>query len=342
MRRWIRRALWIVFAVSSVTALVQVTRVGYAFAVMFGAFDPALIAEYRLKTADEAAYIAAIRDEIDAGNYAVAESLVALASENGHEIPEELVAAAEATTARRIMVSGGKLARGFAFGSTYSGEEIVGTVVSDLLVVGDIRDVAVQGKRMAFDEDYDPVILGLATVGIITSGGVLVTAGASATVDAGVAVVKGVYKAGRLSKPMLKTISRSANRVIDPQAFKAMSAGIDLRHLPGGKEFRTSLKTVVRQDEAAKLTALAADAGTIAGKGGARAAAMALELSDDAGDLTKLRRVATAFADNTVAVFKIAGKGLLRIADILFQIASALLSMLSSALLLVLRLFRIL
>lgn len=342
MRKIIRRLLWAAFAISAVTTALHAGTVAYAFAVLFGWFDPALVAEYRLKAADEAAWVEAIGEEIEEGNYATAESLVALAREHGQAVPGELAQRAEATPARRALASGTKLARGFALGSTESGEEIVGTVVSDLLVIGDIRDIAVQGTNYARGEDYDPVILGLASVGLVASGGVLVTAGASAAADAGISILKGVYKAGRLSRPMLKTITRSARRVIDPQAFKAMAAGTDLRRLPSATQMRASLKTVIRQDEAAKLTVLAADAGAIAGKGGARAAVMALELSDDAADLGKLRRVATVFADQSVAVLKIAGKGILRIADILWQLATAALSMLTSALLLVLRVLRVL
>ena len=58
--------------------------------------------------------------------------------------------------------------------------------------------------------------------------------------------------------------------------------------------------------------------------------------------LLVLLTVATAFADNTAAVFKIAGKGLLRLADILWHLIGALVSLLTSLALLVLRMVRIL
>lgn len=317
--------------------MLQAGKVGYAFAVLFGLFDPVVIAEYRLKTADEAAYVQAIEEEIDRGNYATAESLVALAGRNGHAVPAALASAAEATPWRRTVASGGKFARGFAVGSQGSGEEIAGTVISDFLVIGDVRDIVVQGTNYARGEDYDRVILGLSTIGLLTSGGAMVTMGGSALVDAGISVIKATYKAGRMSKPMLRQLTRISGRLFDRKAFSAL----DLQRITSVAQLRAGLKSVIRQDEAAKLTAMAADAGAIVGKGGARAGAMAFEIADDTRDLTRLRRVAAAYADNTVAVFKIAGKGLLRLADILWHLVGALISMMTSIALIVLKVTRL-
>jgi hypothetical protein len=337
MRRIIRRLLWASLAVSTAATVLQAGKVGYAFAVLFGLFDPVAIAEYRLQTANAEAYVQAIEKEIGQGNYTTAEGLVALAESHGHTVPADVVAAAEATAFRRTVASGSKFARGMATGSQGSGEEILGTVIADFLVIGDIRDILVQGTNYARGEDYDRVILGLSTIGLLTSGGVLVTMGGSALIDAGVSVIKATYKAGRMSKPMLKQLMRITGRLFDRKAF----AALDLKKTTSIAQLRTGLKKVIRQDEAAKLTAMAADAGAIASKGGVRAGAMAFEIADDTSDLTRLRKVAAVFADKTVAVFKIAGKGLLRLADILWHLASALVSMMTSMALLLLRAARV-
>lgn len=338
MKRIIRRFLWACFAVSAGVTVWQAGKVGYAFAVLFGLFSPVSIAEYRLITADQGAYIRAIEEEIERGNYAAAERLVVLADSHGHVVPPELAAAAEATAWRRTVAFGGKFARGFAVGSQGSGEEIAGTVVSDFLVIGDVRDIVVQGSNYARGEDYDRLILGLSTVGLLTSGSALVTLGGSAVVDVGVSIIKATYKAGRISKPMLRQLTRISGRLFNRQAF----AALDLKKTTSVRRMRAGLKTVIRQDEAAKLTAIASDAGAIAAKGGARAGAMAFEIADDAGDLSRLRRVAAAYGDNTVAVFKVAGKGLVRLADILWHLAGVLISLLTFLALLVLKAARVL
>jgi len=338
MRRFLRRVLWVSFAISAGATLLQAGKVSYAFAVLFGLFNPVAIAEYRLITADESAYVRAIEAEIDRGNYATAEGLVEIAESHGHSVPVDLAAAAEATALRSTVASGGRFARGLATGSQGSGEEILGTVIADFLVIGDIRDIVVQGTHYVRGEDYDSIILGLSTIGLVTSGGALVTLGGSAVIDAGVSIIKATYKAGRMSKPMLKQLTRISGRLFDRKAF----ASLDLKATTSVTQLRAGLKTVIRQDEAAKLTAMAADAGTIASKGGVRAGAMAFEIADNTRDLSRLRKVSAAFADRTVAVFKIAGKGLVRLADILWHLFGALVSLLTSMALLVLRMVRVL
>ncbi|MEM6462400.1 MAG: hypothetical protein AAF724_10835 [Pseudomonadota bacterium] len=305
----------------------------YAFAVLFGLFDPVIIAEYRLKTADQAAYLRAIEAEIKESDYATAESLVLLAQSNGHTVPDEIARAAEATAWRRTLASGGRFARGFAVGSQGSGEEIAGTVASDFLVVGDIRDILVQGTNYARGEDYDRIVLGLSTIGLLTSGGAMVTLGGSAVVDAGVSIIKATYKAGRLSGPMLKELRAVAGRLFDRKAF----AALNVKDASSIARLEAGLKSVIRQDAAAKLTMIAADAGVIASKGGLQASAMAFEIADNTKDLARLRHVAATYADKTVAVFKIAGKGLVRLGDILWHLVSAFVSFAASLLLLLIK-----
>ncbi|MCP4314587.1 MAG: hypothetical protein GY789_00760 [Hyphomicrobiales bacterium] len=136
---------------------------------------------------------------------------------------------------------------------------------------------------------------------------------------------------------MLRQLTLITGRLIDRKAL----AALDLRKMTRAADLRAGLKTVIRQDEALILSAIAADAGAIVGRGGARAGIIAFEIADDAKDLRKLRRVATVFADKTVAVFKIAGKGLLRLVDIIWHLAGAIVSMLASLALLVLRFARV-
>ncbi|MGQ0626853.1 MAG: hypothetical protein ACT4PL_01985, partial [Phycisphaerales bacterium] len=48
-------------------------------------------------------------------------------------------------------------------------EGVVGAVAADLFIVGDIRDLVVQGGKLAIDGETDPVILSLSAVGIATT-----------------------------------------------------------------------------------------------------------------------------------------------------------------------------
>ena len=62
-----------------------------------------------------------------------------------------------------------KVGRGFITGNPdKSLEELGGSVVSDMFMYGDIRDLAKQGWYKATGKETDPVIAGLAAVGLIT------------------------------------------------------------------------------------------------------------------------------------------------------------------------------
>jgi len=59
--------------------------------------------------------------------------------------------------------------RGAIIGQGDSIEELLGAVTADMLVVGDVRDILIQGSRLAVDHEADPVILTLSGVGLATT-----------------------------------------------------------------------------------------------------------------------------------------------------------------------------
>jgi hypothetical protein len=62
-----------------------------------------------------------------------------------------------------------ELGLGAISGQGDSLEALVGAVAADLLVVGDVRDLLIQGARLALDGQADPVIAGLSALGIATT-----------------------------------------------------------------------------------------------------------------------------------------------------------------------------
>jgi hypothetical protein len=55
---------------------------------------------------------------------------------------------------------------GFVTGKGDSTAGIAGAVTSDLTVIGDLRDIALEGGKMIAGEEYSELILGLSVVGI--------------------------------------------------------------------------------------------------------------------------------------------------------------------------------
>lgn len=93
--------------------------------------------------------------------------------------------------------------KGFVVGEGTSIEELGGAVVSDFLLWGDIRDLAKQGYYKITGKDPDPVVAGLAAVGVITSVASYVpdpAEGAEVSADASFSLLKTLRKTGHLSK----------------------------------------------------------------------------------------------------------------------------------------------
>lgn len=93
--------------------------------------------------------------------------------------------------------------KGFIKGDGSSVEELGGAIVSDFLLWGDIRDLAQQGYNKVTGKETDPVIAGLAAVGIATSVASYIPEpgeGAEVSADASFSLLKTLRKTGHLSK----------------------------------------------------------------------------------------------------------------------------------------------
>lgn len=142
---------------------------------------------------DYAAEVDALRAE---GRYAEA----ALVGEVGLEDADVQGAAREALRAaaarnaaerdsilRRLADAG----RGAVTGQGDSLESLIGAVGTDLFVVGDVRDLAIQGTRLMVDGEADPVILALSGAGIALT--------AAPQVDWAASILKIARKSGAMS-----------------------------------------------------------------------------------------------------------------------------------------------
>lgn len=81
-------------------------------------------------------------------------------------------------------------------------ESLAGVVAADLLVVGDIRDIVLQGSRYMADGEADPVILSLSVIGLATT--------LAPEVDWVPSLLKTGKKAGAISRRMGEVIAEAA------------------------------------------------------------------------------------------------------------------------------------
>ena len=170
---------------------------------------------------------------------------------------------------------------GFIKGDGTSAEELGGAIVSDFFLWGDVRDLAKQGYYKIKGEETDPVVAGLAAVGIATSLASYWVAdpaeGAEVSADASFSLLKTLRKTGHLSKKFCGVIVDGCK-----QSAKAKSL------TKGMKEIVVGMK------------------GLFDGVGAARAAAIMRHV-DDVNALKAVSKMAKRTAEPTVILVRMHG-----------------------------------
>jgi hypothetical protein len=118
-----------------------------------------------------------------------------------------------------VLRKGKELMRGALVGEGDSLEALIGAVGADMFVVGDIRDLVIQGGRLAVDGESDELILALSAVGVLTT--------VMPEIDWIAAFLKVAKKAGALSKRMIETLVRIVRRANDTRDYT------ELKHIFG-------------------------------------------------------------------------------------------------------------
>ncbi len=107
-------------------------------------------------------------------------------------------------------------------------EMLVGAVATDLVIVGDIRDLLIQAAKYVMDGETDEVIVLLSSLGIVTT--------LAPEIDWAPSILKAARKAGRLTEPMaefLKTAIKG-RKLKQIEAVVGDVATLAERASPGG------------------------------------------------------------------------------------------------------------
>jgi len=140
-------------------------------------------------------------------------------------------------------------ARGAATGEPTDGASMLGSLSLDLFVVGDIRDLAVQGwKEMRYGEG-DTVILALSAVGLGTT--------LAPQVDWAPALVKALKRTGALTRGFLRSLKNASRTALRTGRFDAVGrivsdVGHTARNLGPGP-LRGVMRSVDSADDLARV-----------------------------------------------------------------------------------------
>ena len=105
-------------------------------------------------------------------------------------------------------------ANGFFSGKISSSTSLAGSIVSDFTVVGDARDIYTQTNKIHQNKPYDKVTLGLSIIGVALTATTILSAGETAPIKAGVSILKGAKKSGKLTKSFSKILTKQLDNTI--------------------------------------------------------------------------------------------------------------------------------
>lgn len=197
----------------------------------------------------------------------------------------------ETTGWRAAARSAWRCGRGFVTGRGASTSEIACAIGSDLMVVGDVRDVGREAGHFLAGEEVDTLMLGLAGAGLALTAALPLSGGTSLAARGGVALMKAAIRAGVAGASLVKSVAKAVARAVDVSALRraAGRGAVDLDRLAPLTEAATSLHGVWRA-------------------GGPRSVVMAVRAARNLDDLRQGGRVARIFGDRSAAVFHTIGR----------------------------------
>lgn len=247
---------------------------------------------------------AEVNRALDAGDVAGALQYAGLASELG----KPLAAATEArladaqSTAAVVWRGVGDFAGGYLTGEADSAAGLAGAVVSDLTVVGDVRDLVSEGAKAATGFDYSEFVLALAAVGIAAEGVTIATGGGSLVAKAAISTLKVAKRTGNLTAEFTWTLLATARRAT--AAAGARRAG---RAAAGGSAGGSG-RALARAELAATFAAV----GRIADHAGPAETVRLLRHVHSSDELQEIATMSARFGPRTRAVIELTGKTSLR------------------------------
>jgi hypothetical protein len=106
-----------------------------------------------------------------------------------------------------------KIAEGIRTGTSDELSGQLSAIGSDFFIIGDIRDLALEGTHYFKDEEVDRVLVSLSTIGLVASASTLFTLGSSAVAKSGISLLKLAHKSKRIPSWLSKYLVREAKYI---------------------------------------------------------------------------------------------------------------------------------
>ena len=321
-RAWkiVRVLMWVPLLLTAIALLPRAYEAARLFA--FRA-DPATVMSYRLRDLDAPTVKKGIEDALAADDPELATSILDLARARSIPVAPELVARVEAASTFSISRSAREAFMGAVTGRAETPTAFGAAVAADLTVVGDLRDLVIEGGKYP---DQDNLTVALAGTGLILTAATFSSAGAALPAKAGVSALKAAKRMRRLSRPLQAQLVRLTARAVDGQALKAVAkraARFDFSGISG------DIRRTVRPAAIREIRASGEAISGIAGRQGYRATLQTLERAESTADLRRLERVSGHYgkAYRGSLFLSRGSKLVLRVGEFLWGVAGLLLAL---------------
>lgn len=292
--------------------------------------DPVALSQLRLgETLDAARVATGIDAAIDAGDAELADSFISLAAERGIAVAPEQLRRLQALRDGAWLRSASDFGHGFLAGARDSDAAFAGALASDVSGFGDLRDLALEGRKLLGGEGADETVLALSAVGLAVSAATWVSLGGGLPARGGLSAVKAAGKAKLLSPALTASLGRAAAGALDRPALAASFGAAARLDLAAAK---VAAGGIVRPAALARFTALGQDAGVLYARTGQRGLRQVLAIADDAGDIGKAARLGAAKPSTLRATLKVLGRSALVLGTLSLSAASWMLALTGYAL----------
>ncbi len=190
---------------------------------------------------------------------------------------------------------------GFFTGEADGLASLSGSIAADMTVLGDLRDLSIEGSKLVSSQPYDKVILGMSFIGIGMSASQIITGGTTTPIKMSASIVKVAKKMKYLSSSFVDVTLSKLSKAIDFNRLKKIDYS-SIESIKNASKYiskslnKTFIHKAFKNIDTIKSNTSIAD--TIA----------LLKYVDDPKDLQRVANISKKYKTNTKAVFKILGK----------------------------------
>jgi hypothetical protein len=194
---------------------------------------------------------------------------------------------------------------GFLTGNADNMVGISGSIVSDMTVYGDLRDLSIEGKKFASNEPYDKIILGMSAIGVGLTASQLLSAGSTTPLKVSASIVKVAKKMKYLSHSFIAIVSSKLSKAIDFRRLKK----VDFSSI---ESIKKESKYISKSLNDSFINKAFKNIDTIKANTSVADTIGLLKYVDNPKDLQRVANISKKYKINTKAVFEILGKKIVK------------------------------